>query len=227
MTSRTIITLPWSLVRQFQFDWDIDWREQVLPDAVGGVTQTVYSQFPRWVGAPRLVLGPADLRAWRAARWHGGGMNAIYRLPMKDPAGTHIAELSGYSAAGLPFSTGERFSTGQGFEFRPFVTTTATAAAGATSILVDDSAHSGYPKAGAIVDFDYWAYGITSRVTEGAAVRLTVAPALRTAIPSGSVINLAPYIYCEAAEAGTGRVGYDLTRVSRPTVSLREWINRT
>ena len=66
---RIIVNVPWSVMCLTTRDWDIDWRAQRHGESLTGVSQSVYSAFPRWIGSPQAVLTGARLLQWRAIRW--------------------------------------------------------------------------------------------------------------------------------------------------------------
>ncbi|MDJ0631051.1 MAG: hypothetical protein QNJ44_22525 [Rhodobacter sp.] len=230
MTKREIITVPWSLFGMTEVDWDIDFREQGALENIAGGTQVVYSAFPRWIGSPSLVLNRAEILAWRAHRWHAGGLRGVFRIFMKDPAAVNLRAIAGadaYIEPGVPFSTGAVFATGEGLQYSPTVETVGAAAKGATEMVIDPATAEFPIVPGMIVSHDDWPIGITSVTTEGSYQRLTFRPeGLRGAIPDQGRISLLPTGLFEASTAGMGNPAYGLDRVSRPRLQLREWINR-
>lgn len=218
---RPLVTVPRDLMRVTAVDWDIDWRERgASREATDGSQQLVIGGAPRWVGTAALALRPQDILRWRAIRDTARGRTGLYRIPMVDPIG--------FSATGLGshgFSTGEPFSTGEGFADRPVLEAVAPSAAGATEVRVVSRAPAVPLKAGMFLSFGDWPVRITAVLTEGGVITLTVAPFLRTAIAEGELIDLEAFGIFEVPD-GSGNPGYGLSRVSEPSLTLREWVNR-
>jgi len=228
MTARPIVTVPRSLMRQTAVDWDIDWREKSAGEGTDGTGQTVISAAPRWFGSVPLVLPRASALEWRALRHTARGRTGLYRLPMIDPLGYSDADIVG-AGSGLPFTSGRRFDTGSGVAYRPTVEMHEAAAAGATRITVRETQAVHPLRIGMLISHDDWPVEITSRTDDTddgvPVVTLELAPFLRAPIPAGALIELAATGIFECFD-GSGNPVYDLTRVARPTMNFREYLNR-
>jgi len=223
---RLIVTVPAAFLRFISVDWDIDWRGQSLGENNGGGSQVVYNRFPRWVGTPSIILQGSAIAGWRAIRAEAQGRVGIYRIPMCDPAGFHFSATgAGVPAAGIPFSEGPTFESGYGFAYEPRCTASASAAAGATSILVEDS--DAVPVPGQIMSANSWPFVVTS-VTEvsSGVYDLTVQMPLRAAISAGDTVLLRGEGLFEAVEDSMGRPSYGAGRLSKVKLSFREVLNR-
>lgn len=220
MPGPAIVTVPIALMRATAIDWHIDVRGQSAGAGNSGVTQVVFNRFPRWIGAPKLLLRDGLIAQWRAFIWHLEGRANVLRIPMIDPAGL-IPQREG-----VPFANGQPFATGQGFAYSPFVLCPEGAAAGAGSLLVDASTADALLKPGMILSHDDWPMGVTSVETEGALVRLGVRPHLRRAIPAGAIISLAASGLFLLEDDLSGAVSYEKAMMGRPTLNLVEWLGR-
>jgi hypothetical protein len=232
MVERPIVTVPRSLMRVTAVDWDIDWREKGAREATDGSMQTVIAAAPRWVGTVPLRLTPETILAWRAIRDEARGRTGLYRLPLVDPLGINLA--AGHIPAalrnlGVPFSTDERFLTGQGFSYLPAVELVAAAAPGDRVLILRDLGFGHPLRVGMFLSHNDWPIRITSRTEieddDGPLVEVTVAPFLRNAIPAGALIEMAATGIFEVTD-GSGNPAYDLSRISTPTLNVQEWLNR-
>ena len=226
---RHLVTVPASVFRLSTVDWDIDWRSQMSGEANDGNTQTVFNAFPRWVAEPQLALAGEMLRQWRAIRLRAQGQVGILRIIMTDPVGFDPAAVGvdqAWLETGVPFDTDQPFSTGQGFEFDPFVMADAAAPAGAEVIrvLVSDMT---VPAVGQFLSHDDWPFVVTSVTpVSGGAYELGVQMPLRRAIPSGAAIQMRATGLFEMVNPRGGNPSYGLDFVSRPSIALREYLNR-
>lgn len=220
--TRQMINIPRPLLRTLTFNWDIDWRNQSTPVANDGNNQIVMMKFPRWVGAPSVVLRKQEIAQWRAIRARARGRVNLYRLPMLD----QVTEVfSQYACGGVPHSTGQKFSTGQGYLYRPQVVSTLGASAGATSITVtEDSARP--LTEGQFLSYDDWPFKITSITGLTSEKTLEIEMPLRKAIPAGARIDLIAYGVFEASDDQMGLPEYDPLRRSTPVLEFREALNR-
>lgn len=215
-----IITVPLALMRATAVDWHIDVRGQSAGSANDGSSQIVFNRFPRWIGAPRVVLRDGLIAQWRAVLWQLEGRANVLRVPMLDPAGILPRR------EGIPFANGLPFASGQGFAYSPFVICPAGAAAGSDSILVDPSTAEGLLKEGMILSHEDWPIGVTWMQPEGDLLRLGVRPHLRRAIPADAIVALAASGLFLLEDDLSGSASYEKAMVSRPTLNLVEWLNR-
>lgn len=222
---RKIITVPRSLFRVLDVNWDIDWRGQSAGASTDGVTRTTYNAFPRWVGSPSIVLGREWVSQWRAIRGAAQGMVNLYRLPMVDPVCGVFGSVSDQvQYQGLPFSTDQRFSTGYGFEYAPFIYAKA-ASRGDTVLRLVIASDGDVPRVGQFISHDDYPYMVTSITPDvSGGIEVGIQMPLRQKIPVGAEIQLAAYGVFEAAEEGMGNPAYGLDLVSRPRLSFREWL---
>lgn len=103
---RTIVDMPYDIVRDLTFNWDIDWRGQSSSDTTAGTTQVVYNQFPRWVGTPSYFIKPEEIGRWRALRAKVQGRRNVWRVKLGDPAVFSEGNLNtALSSVGLPWSS--------------------------------------------------------------------------------------------------------------------------
>lgn len=221
---RQLITVPASLFKPTDFSWDIDFRSAKLDQDLDGGDEVQLSSFPRWIGSPTLVLSDHEIAAFRAIRWHAMGRAGVYRIRMFDP----IMAVPLGPDNGVPFSTGERFSTGKGFAFDPFYTCTKAASIGADVLRVSVPADGPAPRPGQIVsDQSDWPIGITS-VTQvsGTQYDLTVKPNLRAAIASGDQISMEATGRFVSLGDTVGNPSFGTSLVSRPKLEFREYLLR-
>ncbi|AKO96833.1 hypothetical protein MALG_01657 [Marinovum algicola DG 898] len=227
---REIVDVPRGLLRLLEVDWDIDWRAQGLRDSADGVSTAVINRFPRWSGSPRVVLSGERLRAWRAIRAEAQGLVGLYRVPMVDPVGYRpqaAAEAAGIAATGVPFSTGEVFSHGQGFAFDPVALATAGFAAGAREITLDTATAGGFPKVGQILSHDDRPFMVTAILaTSGTECTIRIQLPLRADLPAGGRVQMQARGIFQAAEQQMGNPSYGRDQVSRVRLSFQEVLNR-
>lgn len=217
---RPIITIPDGFLRHLRMNWDIDWRGQGAGETTGGNTQVVFNAFPRWIGQPEVFLHGAEITQWRAIRAQAQGLLGIYRVEMIDPLGFTDPMIG----STIPFSTGQTFSTGQGFAYSPFVTAMVDVPAGASEIVVTATAA---PVVGQIMSHKDWPFVITYVTPEGGSYyRLGVQMPLRAAITAGDLLDLRAFGLFEVTEGAAGNPAYGASRVSTISLSFREVLNR-
>ncbi|MBZ4023246.1 hypothetical protein CKO11_12335 [Rhodobacter sp. TJ_12] len=214
----SIIDIPLLFWRVTEVNWRIDWRGQGALSGLNGADQAILNRFPRFVGAAPLVLPPQMIPAWRALMTKGAGRANVYRVRMLDPVAQAVPR-QGWRADWADYQRG--FYS----EARPQVICAAGAAAGATSITVDERALPAPIKVGAYLSHNDWPFAVTGRSGTGAATVLEVAQ-LRRTIPAGGPIDCIARGLFRATDDATGQVGYGLDRVARPTLDLVEWITR-
>lgn len=224
---RHIVTVPLAMMRQARVEWDIDWRGQAVGERTDGVTQVVQNAFPRWIGSPDIIAGRALLGQWRGARWQAQGRVGVYRLPMYDPAIFNPSQVNGAMVGkGMPFSTGQRFSTGVGFAYSPGVTATAAASPGDSVISITFGAPELRPQPGQIMSADDWPFGVTA-VTETDAGQADLSVVrLKAAIAVGDRLDLVGCGRFEAVDDATGRVIYGGDLTSRFSFHFQEVLVR-
>lgn len=215
-----IITVPLALMRATAIDWHIDVRGQSAGAGNDGSTQVVFNRFPRWTGAPKLLLRGGLMAAWRAVIWQLEGRANVLRVPMIDPAGILPRR------EGIPFATGQRFATGQGFAWSPFVLAPEGAAAGSDSLLVDPATTEEELRPGMILSHDDWPMGVTFVAPEGGLLRLGLRPKLRRAIPAGAQVSLAASGLFTLEDDLSGALSYEKAMLARPVLNLVEWLAR-
>ena len=216
---RKIVTSPTDLMRVLDVNWDVEWRGQPPASTVGGIDVATYNRFPRFIGAPTLVLAGDRIAHWRAIRAAAGGRTAIYQVPMIDP----VAAQSGPQ---VPYSQGQFHSEGQGFDYAPTVELVAAVAAGDTSIVIDETGADFAVKPGAFLSYNFWPFIVTSRIPLGGGQVELGVEMLRTAIPAGSRIEQRARGLFIASDDQMGNPAYGLTFVSRPKLSFVEYLNR-
>ena len=219
MMERIIIDLPEFLVRAAGYNWDIEWRGQSAGEDTGGGNQIVVNRFPRWFGRPQLILRRAAIPAFRAIRARTRGRQNAWRVPMIDPATTPWRRDGDWA------SDWEAWNAGQLVEDRPQITAALAASAGATQIVVDETAAPAPVTVGAVLSYADWPFIVTGRFGTGAAVTLEV-EMLRVAVPLGGVIDLIPRGLFLADAEGMGNPAYDRGALARIDLSFVEWITR-
>lgn len=218
--ARNIVTIPEPLMRMTVCNWRIDWRGQSSGTANDGSNQIVYNAFPRWIGNPVLALSGDLIEAWQVILEAAEGRAGVFRVPMVTD------DRMPRPIAGIPFSSGVGFATGQGFAFRPFVICPDGAAAGATTITVLET---DYPvRVGQIMSHDDWPFRARARTQTGTPglVNLIVGMPLRRVIPAGAEIDMRAWGLFQATSDIMGNAEYGPRRQSRPELSLQEWITR-
>lgn len=214
---REIIDVPLPLMRVTACDWMIDWRNQSAGDGIDG-EQIVMSRFPRYVGAPAVLLRPEVILAWRAIMTRAQGRRNALRVRMVDP-------LSARFASGSALSDIEALRLDQYIEPRPQILAVGASAAGAATIVIDERLATQPVSVGAFLSYDDWPFTVTSRSGTGAAVTLGVSR-LVTAIPDGAAIDLRARGLFTLVDDAAGNPSYGLSRIATPQISLQEWITR-
>ena len=228
--TRQIVTIPRHMTLTDNVDWDIDWRGQSARESNSGASVAVINAFPRWVGSPTLNLHGANVLLWRALRLQVQGRVGLYRITMQDPRAVSLCAdfgiVSGTYESGIPYSTGYRHSTGVGFFFEPFVTTSAAAVAGASSITVD-AGTGPTPTVGQIMSYDDRPFSVVNVIpVSGTIWTLEIQMPLRSAIPaSAEILHIGRGIF-ETVDASAGNPAYEWNRPSRPRLNLQEYLGR-
>lgn len=215
---RDIVDVPRLFWRAAAIDWRIDWRGQSAGGDLAGGEQIVYNAAPRIVGSPTLVLPRRMIGSWRAlmAR-RQGRVNAI-RARLVDPA---LPRIGGGTAG----DDWEAWLAGQYVEPRPQIPAVAAAAAGDSTLVVDERLAPFPVQVGAFLSYGDWPFLVTSRSGSGATVTLEVA-LLRTAIAEGASIDLlARGLFVGTADED-GSPAYGADRIARPQLDLVEWVTR-
>lgn len=226
---RHTVTVPLQMMRQVRVSWDIDWRGQALGDSTVGNSQVVYNAFPRWVGEPELLLGRGLLGRWRAVRWQAQGRLGMFRIPMFDPAVVNIRDLEaavGVSEAGLPFESGQYFSTGLGFRFNPLCEVLEDAPAGAGVLRIRTPGAEFQPQYGQIMSVRDWPFGVTSVRPLGSDEYELGVQRFAAAAGAGEMIPFLGAGIFEMIDDVTGRVVYGSDLAARVPVKFREVLNR-
>ncbi|MGY9046059.1 hypothetical protein P775_14270 [Puniceibacterium antarcticum] len=223
--NRKIINIPPDLIRFTSVDWDIDWRGQSI-GGNDGVDQVVFNRFPRWIGSPDMVLPGPQAARWRGIRAAAQGRSHVLRVPMIDPvAYDRLANVPrDVRERGLPFSTGERLSTGYGFTYDAAVNAVGDAPKGAELLQVRQGTHL-RPVVGQIMSAADLPFIVTSVRDLGAGdLELGVQMPLRAAIKAGDRVSLCGWGLFELAGDMSARPEYGLSRVARPKLELVEWL---
>jgi len=216
--SRAIIDLPRVLMRVTAHDWDIDWGGQSAGADTGGGDQVVVQGFPRWVGAPTLVLPGPMVGHFRALRARVRGRINAWRVPMIDP----VSRQMGGADWRVQW---QAYLSGVYIEPQPKVRATAAAVAGASEILVDEAVLSSPVRVGAYLSYNDWPFLVTGRTVEVGATRLQV-EMLRVAIPLNGQIDLAARGVFVATDGMAGNAVFEGNGVARADLSFAEWITR-
>jgi hypothetical protein len=217
--ARQIIDLPRIFVRAVEYDWDIDWAGQSAPRGLNGNDQAVINAFPRFMGNPSLVLPFDMIGHFRAIRARVRGVQNAWRVPMVDP-------VSNRSGGADWRSQWAAYRAGAYVEPRPMVTCTAAAAAGATTLQIDETAIRRPIAVGAYLSYADWPFIVTGRSGSGAAVTLTV-EMLRTAIPLNGQIDVNARGIFIQTDGAAGNPRYSARTAAVAEMSLVEWITRS
>jgi len=218
---RGIITIPRFLMRVTSCAWQIDWRGQSAGAANDGSEQIVYNRVPRWVGSANLSLQADLARVWRSLIARGRGRVNCYSVPMIDP----IARQS-VSPAPDWRSALTLYLNGAYVEARPVIHCAVAAAAGASSITVDERGIGSPVRIGAILSVDSWPFVVVGRSGHGASAVLEIEMPLRRPVAVGAVIDLAARGLFVAAGDEMGWPSFEGSVFSAPSLSLSEWITR-
>lgn len=214
---RQIIDIPRVFMRAMSFDWDIDWRGQSAGEGNEG-EQIVFNRQPRFIGSPQLVLGRDMLPYWRALRARAEGRRNAWRVAMVDPLGFSFRRGS-YRADWAAWLSGNYV------EPRPQILCAGAAAAGASSILVDERMAERPVRVGAFLSHADWPFLVIGRSTEGTFARLEV-KMLRRAIPAGAAIDLEARGLFIGTSDTMGAAPYTHVGLPRTQLELIEWITR-
>ncbi|KAB2539655.1 hypothetical protein AL035_17750 [Salipiger aestuarii] len=226
---RQIVTLPLSLMRVTSIDWDIDWRGAPEAGLTDGNTQVVMNQVPRWVGHLDMTMRDDWLRSWRAHRWQAQGRVGIYRLYMFDPLGFNLQAIVGRAVAetGIPFATGERFSSGSGFSPNVYLEAAAAASAGDTYVTVTCTDADLVPAPGQIMSAGDWPMGVVSVEANGDdTYTLGIQMPLRADMAAGDLVSCMATGLFEVDDDLAGAAPYGKLNRSAFSVSFREVLNR-
>ena len=217
--SRSIIDVPRFLLHASTIDWDIDWRGQSAGSDTAGGEQIVYNAFPRWIGSPTIMLHRSMLGIWRAIRVQAQGRVNCYRMPMVDPVSVRLSGRTWQSDL-------RAYQQGLYQAPSPTVTCVAAAAAGASTITINETAAREPVRVGAYLSYNDWPFIVTGRSGSGASVTLSVSM-LRTAITAGAAISTAATGLFLGASDAMGNPSYD-PRDAWTSVDLNliEWLNR-
>lgn len=215
---RSIIDVPRVFMQVARVDWDIDWRGQSAGSDLGGGDQLVVNAFPRFVGAPAFSLSRPMLGHWRALRARAQGRVNAWRLRLIDPVSYDLA-------SGSAEADWQAYLFGQYVEPRPRVPVVSAVSAGASSIVVDETALIEPVRVGAYLSYADWPFVVTGRSGSGAAVTLSV-QMLRTAIPAGALVDLCArgVFLSDDGVAGNPVYGRDMRTAFE--MSFTEWITR-
>lgn len=215
---RPIITVPRGLFGMRTSDWDIDWREQTAGTSTSGKRKILIGKLPRWVGAPSLVFRPHLLRQWRAHRWAGRGLTAVFRITMVD--GFTMPQQPA-----IPFEGGITFADGAGWDSAPAAPCVGGAAPGDTSIVLDESDAPAEIAVGQILSHADWPFGVVSREALGdGLVRLGLEMPVRSVIPDGAFVDLTGVGLFEAVNPNAGNPEHGVNRIARTSMRLQEWL---
>lgn len=207
-------------MRLSRFDWDIDWGNRGGDRGLDGSDQIVSAALPRFVGNLSLVLPQPMIGHFRAIRAQVKGRTNALRLRLVDP-------VSWQSGGGDRWTeTWASYIAGTYVDPRPKVVTTAAAAAGATTLSIDESAASEPVRVGAFLSYDDWPFMVVGRSGSGASVTLTVTM-LRTAIPNAADVDLNARGLFLLNDPQAGNAVYGNERVGEVTMPVAEWITRS
>lgn len=215
---RHIVDVPRLFMLGRRFNWRVDWRGQAPLEATDGSEQVVFNRFPMFVGSPEMTMPTEMIGAWRALVLQAQGRVGAYRMRMVDPVST-------LEPAGDWRRDWRAYQAGFYVEPRPQVECPAGAAAGATSIIVDETTAPRPIRVGAFLSYDDWPFAVVSRSGSGANVTLGV-QMLRKAIPAGGQIDLFARGVFIVRSDEMGFPEYELNGGATTKFDLREWITR-
>lgn len=223
--AREIITVDRDLIRSTQIAWVWNVRGQDVGETTSGMNLTVFNAFPRWEGRLGLHLNHSQIGRWRAVLFALAGRANTIRLPMLDPAIIDRDGLAGaYARTGIPFSGGQGFSNGLGFEFVPFAIATQDAAAGDQSLSLDLSPTPGATiQPGQIISHDDLPMGVNSVLSvSGTVHRVGISPAVRAPVAAGDIVMLEARGLFELVSDTSGMPEYGRNHRAMPEISFRE-----
>lgn len=215
--NREIIDVPMIFNRALNVDWRPDWRGQPPAEGTDGSEQVVYNRFPRFVGSPTIALRPKMISAWRALVLRAEGrVNAYrFRMPTFTDGGVRRDWQRNWSA----------FQSGLWQEPRPQIICPDGAAAGASSIIVDERLSPRPIPVGCYLSHDDWPFAVVGRSGSGAATTLQV-KMLRKAIPANASIDLIARGLFLASSDAMGFPDYTAGSIAQTQLDLVEWITR-
>ncbi|REF69652.1 hypothetical protein [Paracoccus versutus] len=217
--NRDIIDVPRLFMEGRQFNWRIDWRGQPPSEGTNGSEQVVYNRLPRFVGKPTITLPSPMIGAWRAMVVRARGRVGAYRMRMIDP-------VSAPETQGDWFQNWQAYQAGLYQEPRPRVACPSGAAAGATSIVVDETLAAEPIRVGAWLSYNDWPFAVVGRTGSGAETTLQV-DMLRKAIPPAGMIDLFARGIFLAKSDEMGFPEYRFGEGGTATFDLVEWVNRS
>ncbi|MGI3169981.1 hypothetical protein ACRARG_12550 [Pseudooceanicola sp. C21-150M6] len=224
---RPIITVPRDLLRQTEFNWQIDWRGQESGVSIGGNPLGVVNAFPRWIGEPQMTLHNDLVRRWRAIIGQAQGRLGVFRLPLIDPIGFDWQAAAGaLSPNGAQIGNGEYLTTGNGIAYVPMALAVGAVAAGATEFRIDVSPCGIAPVDGQIMSAEDWPFQVTwTQPVSGTLYDIGVVR-LATAIEDGGVINMQGHGRFEMRDESQGMASYGPDRHSTPSLAVQEVLRR-
>lgn len=216
-----IIDIDLPLMRQVTFNWRIDWRGRPPSQGLNGIEQVVYNAAPRIVGEPVVYLEGSALLYFRALIARGRGRVNVYRVPLLDPLG-HQPKPRGGSVWSHEFAA---WRAGHYVEVRPQVACAAGAAAGAASIVVNETGLAVPVQVGQWMSYDDWPFMVATRSGAGAAVTLGV-ERLAVAIPPGGLVDVHARGLFRATDDAMGWPSYGAGGFAEQPLSFVEWMLR-
>lgn len=227
MMQPKIVTLRHNILHLTGIDWTLDWRNRSSGAGLDGSNQIVGFGFPRWMGSPSFRLRPSLVGEFQAVRDSAQGMANVWRVPMIDPVTLDRERALRTRKKSLPFGldsgSGPMFAEGVGFQWDPILLAPNGAKRGDTSIVLEGE----FLAVGQVVSHLDWPFRIVSiRAASGGAKVCTVAPAVRSDIPAGGIVQAVGHGLFQVEDGAQGRVSYGLDRMASPSLSFVEWINR-
>jgi hypothetical protein len=197
-----------------------DWPAQIRPRAAialatshtidGFVSRASYENERPIAGSRGQMRMEFDLHgadvghiyAWlvnnaKRARW----LVPVFNTPQLARTAAMDAAEATYTQ-GLPFSTGEFFSTGYGFLFNPSIDVKTAALEGATTIVLDETRWPDALTYGKVFGIGRVVYHVDLIERDGTDVTITFNPPLRRDVTAGELVTLRPKMICKPKNAG-------------------------
>lgn len=227
-----------------------DWPQTLVPTRaiVIAPSNTIDSVISRggYVNNLPVVGARNQVRMEFAARAERGGndLGSLYAWALNQARGalfrvqawntpqlassTDIKAKEAQLSRGIPFSTGERFSTGYGFKYVPTVDLVEDAAKGATTVKLDVTRHPNALTYGKVFGLGLNCYHVDDIALDGTIATIECRPALVRAytVAIDKIVTLRPHVICTPDDIESFIALFEPAQIFRPgSITLNEVID--